>query len=118
MTKIFNRKNVREKRKILRNNMTEAEKILWDQLRKRKFCGLKFRRQYSVGPYIVDFYSADKKLAIEVDGEHHKNADCVSYDEQRNKFLESIGINILRFSNDIVYDDLDKVLLTIRERII
>ena len=102
MTKIFNRSTEREKRKLLRNNMTESEKILWARLRKRQVNGVRFRRQYSIGSYIVDFYSVEHKLAIEVDGTVHLTDDAVAYDKYRDEYINSLGIQIIRFTNDEV----------------
>jgi very-short-patch-repair endonuclease len=70
MTKLFNKKSEKEKRRSLRNNMTEAEKILWLQL-KNKRLGVRFLRQFSVGAFVMDFYCPALKLAIEVDGATH-----------------------------------------------
>jgi very-short-patch-repair endonuclease len=71
MTRIFNRASEKEKRRALRKNMTKAEVLLWIQLKNRKLLGQRVLRQYSVGPYVVDFYIPKLKLAIEVDGATH-----------------------------------------------
>src|SRR3989344_9383153 len=101
MTKIFNRKTQREKRKILRATMTETEIILWSIL-KEKDLGYKFRRQYSVGRYVVDFYCPALKLAIEIDGDYHLTIDMKDYDPQRQKYIETTGIKFLRFTNQAI----------------
>ena len=90
-------------RKDLRNNTTKTEKILWEHL-KGKRLGYKFRRQHGIGPYIVDFYCPQKSLAIEADGEYHRHQ--IEYDENRDKYLSSIGCVVLRFSN---YDILENI---------
>lgn len=110
MTKLYNRKCDLVKRRRLRNGMTEAENLLWDRIRKRKINGHKFRRQYSVGGFIIDFYSPDLKMAIEVDGGYHLEYDQKIYDEERQRILESIGIKILRFTNDEVFSDINHVV--------
>ncbi len=110
MTEVFNRSLHKRKRQALRNGMPPAEKLLWARLRRRQIEGVKFRRQYGVGRYVVDFYSAELKLAIEVDGESHLGAEAQAYDAQRQAFIESFGIRFLRFTNQEVYDDLDAVV--------
>ena len=84
--------------RILRKKSTEAENYLWYFLRKRNFNGFKFRRQYVIGHYIVDFICIRKKLIIELDGGQHSQAIC--YDERRTTFLESKGYIVLRFWNN------------------
>lgn len=71
MTKLYNQKRVKSKRKKLRSNMPLAEKLLWYNLRKKQVNNYKFRRQYSIGKYIVDFYCREAKLALEIDGDSH-----------------------------------------------
>jgi very-short-patch-repair endonuclease len=89
-----------EKRDIarrLRREQTDIEKKLWGMLRSRSLLGYKFRRQYSVGPFIVDFCCPAQKLVIELDGGQH--TDRSEYDAQRTTFLESKGFRVLRFWN-------------------
>lgn len=76
MTKIFNRNEELEKRRELRNNSTKAESLLWQQLKGKQVAGFKFRRQYSVGKFVLDFYCAERKLAIELDGSSHDGEDA------------------------------------------
>jgi very-short-patch-repair endonuclease len=98
-------------RSKLRKIQTPEEKILWDKLRNKKFGGFKFYRQYGVGPYILDFFCPKTRLAIELDGEIHK--EKVEYDRERKLFIEDVGIYILRFWNREISDNLEKVLLKI-----
>jgi very-short-patch-repair endonuclease len=105
MQRLFNRSNKYEKRRILRANMTGEEKILWEQLRRKKL-GLKFRRQYSIGPYIADFYCSCLKLAIEKDGGVHSDSNIKEYDKEREEFRKSFGIKVIRFSNEEVKGNL------------
>ena len=84
----------------LRKNSTEAERFLWRHLRLRQLGGYKFRRQQSLGPYIVDFVCLEKRMVIEVDGGQH--SEHVKYDAQRSAWLEAQGFRILRFWNDEV----------------
>jgi very-short-patch-repair endonuclease len=97
--------------------MPQAEVMLWLKLRGKNVKGYKFRRQYSVGTYIVDFYCAELKLAIEIDGESHFIAGSEDHDRKRQKFIESAGICFLRFTNTDVYERLDGVLETIMARL-
>jgi len=75
----------------------------------------KFRRQYSIGRYVVDFYCVQSRLAIELDGAPHYSLLRQEYEAQRTAFLESHGVRILRFENRIVFENLEAVLETIRE---
>ena len=109
---VFNQKRLKETRKKLRNDMTEAEKKLWEYLRWKKINWLKFRRQHSVWRYILDFYCPEIKLCIELDWEIHDNTK--EYDEIRTKYLNQSEINVLRFSNDKVFNDIDNVIKDIK----
>ncbi len=92
----------------LRKNLTEAEQVLWQQLRFRQVLGVKFRRQHPVGPYICDFVCLQKMLVIEVDGgQHFENKP---YDNRRDKFLRMQGFAVLRFWNNEVLEQRDTVL--------
>ena len=101
----------------LRKNQTDAEKLLWSILRSRQLLGLKFRRQHSIGPYILDFYCHDYKLCIELDGGQHYTSKGQKGDEARAAFLQTRGIHILRFSNVDVLKNLEGVLLTVAEKV-
>ena len=98
----------------LRSNLTPAEARLWSILKDSRLDGRKFRRQHSVGQYILDFYCASEKLAIELDGARHFSAGGAGYDRERRMFLECFGINVIRFENKIVFDDEELVLGRIR----
>ena len=93
----------------LRRDQTYAEHWLWDTLRDRRLEGWKFRRQFPVDSYVVDFFCAELKLVIEVDGDVHREAWQAAHDESRDTHLRSIGCTILRFSNEAVILDLDSV---------
>ena len=97
--------------------MPPAEVILWSKLRSKGLNGCKFRRQYSIGSYIVDFYCPQIKLVIEVDGDSHFVDGADSYDRNRQAIIESLGISFLRFTNRDVYERLEGVINTILERI-
>ena len=101
----------REKLELARNlrrRMTPQETILWDAIRKDPLGALHFRRQQVIAGYIVDFYCASVKLAVEIDGDSHLGT--VDYDKIRDHALLEMGIRTLRFSNDEVDRDLDGVL--------
>ncbi len=96
-------------RRGLRKNQTDAERILWNALRNRQLYGMKFRRQYSIGNYILDFYSPEYKLGIEADGGQHYVNDVKKQDESRTKELAKIGVQILRFSNIDILNNIEGV---------
>ena len=100
MTRIFNKAKLKETRKQLRREQTFTEKIAWMVLRNRSLLGCKCIRQYSVERYVIDFYSPELKLAIELDGSVHDLPENKLYDEERQKFLEALGITFLRFQNE------------------
>jgi len=92
----------------LRARQTDAENLLWGLLRNRRLFGLKFRRQYPLRPYILDFYCHEVKLAIELDGGQH--AERLHYDQQRTARLANQGIKILRFWNHEMLQETESVL--------
>jgi len=91
----------------LRKQATHPEKLLWSILSGRQLAGLKFRRQHPIEPFIVDFYCAEAKLVIELDGESHNGRE--SYDAERSKLLANLGLNVMRITNDEVLTNLDGV---------
>jgi very-short-patch-repair endonuclease len=99
----------------LRREQTKAEKLLWYCLWNRQLFGLKFRRQYPCGPYILDFYCHEYQLCIELYGGQHYESTGIQHDEQRQAFLVSHGIHTLRFSNSDVRQHLEAVLWQIAE---
>jgi len=113
---IYQNKTLRDRRRELRNNSTEAETILWNYLKSSKL-GFKFTRQYSVGAYILDFYCPKLRLAIELDGDQHKEKETVLYDQDRTKFLDGADIKVIRFWNNDVVKNIDMVLTKIRNQI-
>ncbi len=115
--KLFNKTLLKEKRQELRNNASLSEKILWSKLKKGNPFNLKFRRQYSVGSYIVDFYCTELKLAIEIDGDSHFQEDFKKKDFIRTKFLIEQGIDIIRFTNNDVKGNLQQVLEEINREV-
>jgi cyclase len=98
-----------------RKKMTAAERKLWEQLKDRKFLGIKFRRQHPISRFIADFYCHQAKLIIEVDGGYHHHQDQQELDIARERALEDLGIKVIRFSNEEVERDLITVLVRIKE---
>ncbi|MFZ4521937.1 MAG: endonuclease domain-containing protein [Bacteroidales bacterium] len=94
----------------LRHSMTDAEKVLWDKIRNRKLQGLKFRRQHPIHFYIADFYCHEKKLIVEVDGGIHLDAAVKEHGENRTAELDRLGITVIRFTNEQIFEHLDNVL--------
>ena len=113
---LFNARSKKTNRRNLRNNSTAAEAVLWTYLQRRKL-GKKFRRQSSVGPYIVDFYCAERKLVIKLDGAPHFGPNSDEYDQQRTEYLEKAGLRVVRFENRDVRDNIEFVLQTIKEHL-
>lgn len=113
---MFNGLKQKSFRQELRNNPTYPEFIFWQAIR-GKSLGVKFRRQQSIGGYIVDFYAAEISLVIEIDGESHFTAEGISADEERTFFLKGLGMTILRFTNLQVCQDLGSALEYLRIQI-
>ena len=91
--------------RIYRNNPTEAERILWEHLRKFRSEGFVFRRQHPVVFFIADFYCHKLKMVIEVDGDYHSNDQVRNYDDSRSGELERYGINVIRFTNEDILNN-------------
>lgn len=111
---IHNRIELKVFRKNLRNNSTSAEATLWLQLKNSQLDGRKFRRQHSLGAYILDFYCPAEKLCIELDGADHYTGNGEAYDEERTKYLNSLNIRVIRFENKEVFQAIEYVLGRIR----
>jgi cyclase len=94
----------------LKHPMTDAERLLWDKIRNRKLHGLKFRRQHPLHYYIADFYCHEKRLVIEVDGGIHLDEEVTKHDENRTAELDRLGITVIRFTNDRIFNQLEQVL--------
>ena len=114
MTITHNHPILKPRRIDLRKNQTPQEVLLWARLRNNQL-GLKFKRQHSVGPYILDFYCPDKKLAIELDGSQHLNNK--EYDQERTNYLLVLEIQTIRFWNNDVNINIDGVLQEIISRL-
>ena len=112
---VNNLPDLRTFRTELRNRMTPAEAAFWKIVKNSKVDGLKFRRQHSVGRYILDFYCPAEKLAVELDGASHFGPHTSLHDHERKLFLKFFGIKVIRFENKLVFEELQLVLDRIRE---
>jgi very-short-patch-repair endonuclease len=101
---------LKQRRRELRRDQTDAEKIFWTQVRNKNFNGMRFFRQYSLGPYILDFYYPAVKLAVELDGGQHNQSENKEYDEFRSEYLRAKGIEVIRFWDNEVLLDMQGVL--------
>lgn len=108
---IFSANRMIYRRRDLRQKSTQAEEILWNVVR-RKNLGYKFKRQFSIDNFVIDFYCPDKKLAIELDGEIHKQRKI--YDAYRTKYLKAYGVKEIRFTNTEIVKDLTDVVRQIK----
>jgi len=108
---------LKQRRRELRRNQTEAEKIFWTHVRNRQFCEMRFYRQYSIGPYILDFYCPTIKVAIELDGGQHTHDEKREYDEFRSEYLKARGIDVIRFWNHEVLLDINSCLAKLMVRV-
>jgi very-short-patch-repair endonuclease len=108
-------KEIAENAKSLRANMTEAERVLWAKLRNRLLGGYKFRRQHPIDQFIADFYCHQKRVVVELDGGVHLHPDRKAYDEARTAELEHWDIGVIRFKNEDVLYEMEKVLELIKE---
>lgn len=106
----YNTSYLKPTRKSLRTNQTKPEEILWNKLRNKQFYWIKFRRQHSIWRYILDFYSSEIKLCIEIDWDSHFDEKWKNYDEIRTDFLESIWIKVIRFTNNEIIENIDWVM--------
>jgi len=101
---------LKQRRRELRRNQSDAERALWAKVRNKQFFRMKFFRQYSIGPYILDFYCPTVKLAVELDGGQHNQSDNREYGAARSEYLKAQGIDVMRFWNNEVLLDIESVL--------
>ena len=109
-------KNLKEPSRQLRKDLTDAERLLWAQIRRKQLGGW-FNRQKPIGGYIVDYYCRSAKLVIEVDGSQHFTDENIAYDKARDEYLKSLGLTVLRFTNSDVMKNIEGVLENIRSKI-
>jgi very-short-patch-repair endonuclease len=113
MTTLNNLPHKKDERRTLRNNLTSAEAKLWSVLKSSQLANRKFRRQHSIGEFILDFYCPQEKLAVELDGAGHFTASGNLHDAARTDYLNAVGIRVIRFENRLIWAALDSVLQTI-----
>ncbi len=101
----------------LRREQTDTERKLWAKLRNRQVDGCKFKRQVPKGAYVVDFYCADARLIIELDGGQHGDGAAVEYDAKRTQYLQESGFRVLRFWNADILTNMEGVLDTISRKL-
>ena len=118
MPQIHNRPVLKPWRNELRSSLTPAEASLWKSLQRSQVCGKKFRRQHSVGNYILDFYCPECRLAVELDGQGHFHSMTSEYDYRRDEYLKKMNIRVLRFENRLVFENLEGVLHMISDHLI
>jgi very-short-patch-repair endonuclease len=118
MNYLFNSPHLKQNRQQLRNNPTDAENKLWYYLRNCQFQNLRFRRQYSCGNFILDFYCPQIRLGIEVDGGQHNILENQAQDAERTEYLKRKGIKIIRFWNHEILSDIDGVLGKLTDEIV
>jgi len=110
MSSPFNKTETKNRRRCLRKNLPQAEKLLWKKIRNRHLNGLRFRRQYGVLNYILDFYCPEYKLAIEIIGDVHGYSTRQRADLIRKEKIESLGIKILFYANTQIQEEIEGVL--------
>ena len=101
---------------VLRKNMTEAERIVWERLCKNQL-GVRIRRQHPIHKYIADYYCHELKLVIEIDGGIHLSKEIQQYDISRDVTLNEFGIQVIRFTNDQVINNIDQIIEEIKKKI-
>jgi very-short-patch-repair endonuclease len=114
VSETWNAKNRKSLRQTLRNSATSAEAILWTYLQRKQLLGKKFRRQQSLGRYVVDFYCPECRLIVELDGAPHFEPNADVYENDRTAYLEGLGLSVIRFENQAIHDDIEAVLECIR----
>ncbi|HBH85317.1 MAG TPA: cytosine methyltransferase [Bacteroidales bacterium] len=112
---LFNRKGLKSFRSSLRKRSTSAEAALWEMLKSKQLDGRKFRRQYSIGSYIADFCCPSEKLVIELDGDSHGEYHKIQENENRDRYIESLGFTVLRFENRFVFREPEYLKSEIRK---
>ena len=103
--------------RVMRHEPSKAEAKLWEVLRDRKLGGFKFRRQVPIAGYIVDFYCPARQIVIEIDGESHFSEQGKQYDQQRDAYLQGVGLRVLRFTNTQVMQELEGVFTMIQKAV-
>ncbi|MGI9542241.1 MAG: endonuclease domain-containing protein [Cyclobacteriaceae bacterium] len=116
--KIYYNRKLKHLARKLRNDSTLSEVLLWNELKAKQLNGYQFMRQKPIGNYIVDFFYSQLKLVIEIDGDSHDAKEVYLNDLRRQKYLEKIGLAVLRFDDLDVKEDIDGVLEDIKQWIV
>ncbi|UCB52350.1 MAG: endonuclease domain-containing protein [Candidatus Zixiibacteriota bacterium] len=103
-------KRLKGNARVLRRNMTDAERLLWSRIRRKQLKAYQFYRQKIIGNYIVDFYCPKTRLVIELDGSQHYGEEGMKRDKERDAYLKNVGLKILKFSDREVFENLNGVL--------
>ncbi|MBQ4064175.1 MAG: endonuclease domain-containing protein [Bacteroidaceae bacterium] len=115
--RIYNIPQLKKLRRELRNEPTPAESALWQHLKAGKLLGTRWRRQYSVGNYILDFYCPIHRLCVELDGQIHYNSVNDECDAIRTEYLGNLGIRVLRFDNSDIWNNIENVINAIKSEL-
>ena len=107
---MLHKEDTKDLRQGLRLTATPAEVTLWQFLKKSQVGGLKFRRQHSVGEFVLDFYCPEIKLDLELDGEVHNSPMAYERDMKRTQYLNHLGISVLRYHNDVVFNNVQGII--------
>jgi len=114
---LYNDPSRKPDRRRLRKDATDAERKLWSILRNGQMAGLKFFRQYSIGPYVLDFYCPEQRVAIEVDGGQHAYIRAQQCDARRDRYLRDLEIRVIRFWNNDVLRNIEAIAQKIGEEV-
>ncbi|HTB06573.1 MAG TPA: endonuclease domain-containing protein [Bacteroidia bacterium] len=101
----------------LRKNMTVAENLLWERIGKKQIFGVRFKRQHPISKFIADFYCHSALLVIEIDGEIHLKEEIAERDEGRDHEMKKLGLKVMRFTNDDIYNNIDEVITQIKQEL-
>ena len=115
MTKHLNKPSEKVKRRKLRQNPTEAEKLIWKFLRNRQLLKYKFKRQYSIDHFVIDFYCPELKLAVEADGATHNESGRKEYDIRRERYLKKFGLTFIRIKDEELFGNPNKAFAKIED---
>ena len=102
--------NLKHRARQLRKHMTDSERRLWSRVRRKQLLGVRFYSQRPIGSYIVDFYAPKTKLVVEVDGSQHMDQEQAEKDRRRDKYMGSLGLEVLRFNSREVLKETDAVV--------
>ncbi|MEK7081133.1 MAG: endonuclease domain-containing protein [Patescibacteria group bacterium] len=114
---IHNNEKLKDRRRELRKRSTKEEEMLWLKIRNNKL-GYKFKRQHSIGGYILDFYCSEARLIIEIDGASHNTKEAREYDKIRDEYFSELGYTTIRFLNEEIKNKMEKVVNKIKKYLI